>query len=238
MSLVVNLDKQSKIAEILSKLIEERGITANEFSRETGLPHNTIYMILNGKVNAPNGVTLLKFADYFGVSTDFLLGREITQSYSSTTDGEGYVNTIPLIQWQEIEMFQKTKGMSHDGQGARSVEYYRRKTRKVFALPVDQSYLEAEFVKNSIIIIDALEPIEDGDFALIEDCKKVKAIWKAMKFSKKIHISPLGIKADAIELNNYFKFLGKVVESRKYFNIIEADAFSCIEQRNKYFLES
>ena len=47
----------------------------SEITREIGIRRSTLHNYRNRKL-LPSAETLLKIADYFGVSTDYLLGRE------------------------------------------------------------------------------------------------------------------------------------------------------------------
>lgn len=58
----------------LRDLCEERGLTVNELARLLGLSTGSPTAWKNGTV--PREATLNKIADYFGVSTDYLLGKE------------------------------------------------------------------------------------------------------------------------------------------------------------------
>lgn len=54
-------------------LLKERNLTVSQLAREAGLHRSTIYELM--KRGFFDTRTLCKLADYFGVSTDFLLGR-------------------------------------------------------------------------------------------------------------------------------------------------------------------
>ncbi|MDR0905275.1 MAG: XRE family transcriptional regulator [Oscillospiraceae bacterium] len=60
--------------EILNTLISESGISKNKILTDIGINHNAINDWTK-KNQTPNGETLSKIADYFNVTTDFLLGR-------------------------------------------------------------------------------------------------------------------------------------------------------------------
>ena len=51
----------------------ERGVKQNELAKGTGLSPASIHKYLNGAM--PGSVELGNIADFFGVSTDWLLGR-------------------------------------------------------------------------------------------------------------------------------------------------------------------
>lgn len=58
--------------DILKKLCDEQGISVNTLEENIGLGKNTLY---SWKKNTPKGSNLIRVADYFDVSTDYLLGR-------------------------------------------------------------------------------------------------------------------------------------------------------------------
>ncbi len=59
--------------ERLEELLEEQGITKYKLSRDLNLSNSTIWNWQNGC--QPTADKLIKLADYFEVSTDYLLGR-------------------------------------------------------------------------------------------------------------------------------------------------------------------
>ena len=59
--------------ERLGRLLAERGVKQNELAKGTGLSPASIHKYLNGAM--PGSVELGNIADFFGVSTDWLLGR-------------------------------------------------------------------------------------------------------------------------------------------------------------------
>lgn len=57
----------------LKSLTQRQGLSINELEERVGLGRNTLY---SWKTKVPSGTNLMKVADYFHVSTDYLLGRE------------------------------------------------------------------------------------------------------------------------------------------------------------------
>lgn len=68
-----------EFADRLRKLMfsahEVQGLSDLQISQQLKISRSTIATYKNGSV-IPNAKNLLKIADYFGVSTDYLLGRE------------------------------------------------------------------------------------------------------------------------------------------------------------------
>ncbi|MDO7870682.1 MAG: helix-turn-helix transcriptional regulator [Enterococcus casseliflavus] len=58
--------------ERLKLLCEKQGISVNDLEERLGIGRNSLY---SWKKNIPKGTNLIKVADYFDVSTDYLLGR-------------------------------------------------------------------------------------------------------------------------------------------------------------------
>ena len=64
--------------ERLKLLCSKHGLSINELEEKVGLGQNTLY---SWKKNIPSGQNLTKIADYFHVSTDYLLGRTDKKYY-------------------------------------------------------------------------------------------------------------------------------------------------------------
>ncbi len=59
----------------LKQLREERGITQTELARQLGVVRSTI-CFYESEQHSPTPEMLIKLADFFNVSVDYLLGRE------------------------------------------------------------------------------------------------------------------------------------------------------------------
>lgn len=63
------------IGQTLTELRKKQGVSRQEFADEFGISVHTYIKYENGSVNPPYE-TLLKLANFYGVTTDYLLGRE------------------------------------------------------------------------------------------------------------------------------------------------------------------
>lgn len=74
--------------EKIKELCQKRGISINSLEETLGYSRNTIYSMKSKK---PNAERLQEIADYFNVSTDYLLGRTdnpaIAKDTVTTPDG-------------------------------------------------------------------------------------------------------------------------------------------------------
>lgn len=69
----------------LSQLRKEKGITQVKLAQYFGISNGTIAMWETDK-RQPDSDTLIKLADFFNVSVDYLLGRP--ETYINSTDSE------------------------------------------------------------------------------------------------------------------------------------------------------
>jgi len=67
----------------LKKLCDEQGMSVNNLEEKLGIGRNSLY---SWKKNIPKGSNLIKVADYFDVSTDYLLGRTDKKRYYDLTE--------------------------------------------------------------------------------------------------------------------------------------------------------
>ncbi|HCM85996.1 MULTISPECIES: helix-turn-helix domain-containing protein [Enterococcus] len=77
--------------ERVKKLADKQKISIVELEEKLGFGRNSLY---SWKTKTPNGDRLKKVADYFGVSTDYLLGR--TESIDSTTNNKTIAKQIMM----------------------------------------------------------------------------------------------------------------------------------------------
>ncbi|WP_249630427.1 helix-turn-helix domain-containing protein [Streptococcus uberis] len=71
--------------EIVKELCKKQGISLNVLEEKLGLGKNSLYGL---KRNQPSADRLQEIADYFNVSTDYLLGR--TDNPAIAKDGQEY----------------------------------------------------------------------------------------------------------------------------------------------------
>lgn len=70
----------------LKILCDKRGISINDLEERIGIGKNTLY---SWKKSIPTGANLIKVADYFDVSTDYLLGRTDWAEFDRKIGEEG-----------------------------------------------------------------------------------------------------------------------------------------------------
>lgn len=76
------------LAKNIESLCAEKGVTINAMLKDCSLPSSTFRNITMG--SKPSFDKVEKIADYFGVSVDYLLGRETQQVPVALSRPKGY----------------------------------------------------------------------------------------------------------------------------------------------------
>ena len=93
--------------EKIKELAENQGISLNKLEEKLGYSRNTIY---NMRISTPNSERIAEIADYFNVSTDYLLGRTDNPRIARDEQNDPAVDDLTQ---QAIVMFRKeTEGLS------------------------------------------------------------------------------------------------------------------------------
>jgi transcriptional regulator with XRE-family HTH domain len=72
----------NNLANTLSQLIKQRGLSTAELARQTGVAQPVIYRLMVGTTENPQIMSLKPIADYFSISVDQLMG------YKALTENE------------------------------------------------------------------------------------------------------------------------------------------------------
>lgn len=91
----------------LKKLCDDRGISTYKACTDIGLNRSAVAKWKTG--GKPNGTTAAKLAEYFGVSTDYLLGQETEKA--PTSNGERQPDILDEI---DIAFYGDYRDLSED----------------------------------------------------------------------------------------------------------------------------
>ena len=80
--------------EKIKELADNHGISLTKIEEDLGYSRNTLYKLKSQK---PNAERISEIADYFQVSTDYLLGRTDNPSVASSSKGIGSPSDTPQL---------------------------------------------------------------------------------------------------------------------------------------------
>ncbi len=106
------------VVERISELCKKRGVSLNVLEKETGLGKSTIY---RWDESSPAAEKLQKVADYFGVSTDYLLGREIEENDTQNSDYGSVMEQLEMLHKNPKLRVLLSSGSKLDSKGIEAV---------------------------------------------------------------------------------------------------------------------
>ncbi len=112
----------------LKELRESKGMTQRDFAAEFGVSKGTVGMWESGAREPRTIDEINRIADYFGVSTDYLLGRAEKKEKPAPTDGDGPTLDASLVERliqltpeerEKVEVFVQGMIAGRDAHGSR-----------------------------------------------------------------------------------------------------------------------
>ena len=202
--------------EIYYELLQQKGVRNIDVSRATGIPPSTFSDWKKGK-SKPKADKLQKIADYFGVSSEYLLtGKK--QQYDTKAKSQGVwipvlgrvAAGIPINMVTDIiDQEQITEEMAASG------EY--------FALQIHGDSMEPRMKDGDVVIVRQQDDAESGEVVIATvngndaTCKRLKKYTEGiMLLSTNSAYEPIVFTNQDIE-ELPVKILGKVVELRAKF---------------------
>lgn len=197
------------IADKIKTLCKNRGITMVQFESDCGLSHGYV-RTLDRQNSVPSVERLTKIANYFGVSTDFLLGKkEIQKSNGVTIPLVGRVAAgIPIDAVENII-------------GQEEISAQLAKTGEFFALRISGDSMSPFIMDGDVVVVRQQNDAESGEvvIALINGhdgvCKKLKKMDSGiMLLSLNTAYEPMVFTHAEIDTTPV-QILGKVIEIRR-----------------------
>lgn len=96
----------------IENLMKENSLTANKLAIACKLQNNTFTYWKNGKTK-PTIDALIKIADYFNVSLDYLVGRETPTAKKEINDPNKAINSTLLNRIESLDELQQAKVMAY-----------------------------------------------------------------------------------------------------------------------------
>lgn len=194
----------------LKKLREQRGFNMKEIAIELGIPYTTYVGYEKGE-REPNSDVLVKIANYYNTSVDYILGVATTQDIFSIP------NIIPIPKIKNIPLL-GTISCGEPILAEENIENYVTVDAKAnvdFALKCKgDSMINARIFDGDIVYIHSQPDVENGEIAavLIDNEATLK---KVHKYPNKLVLSPCNPMYDDLvyteEQLNDIRILGKAV---------------------------
>jgi transcriptional regulator with XRE-family HTH domain len=160
----------SKIAQILNRLMAEKKIRVTELARKICVPQPTIHRIAKGICEHPHSSSLEPIANFFGISISQLKGYEPIPWLDRASK-------IPQLRWEDVLDWPKNK-VKIDYQEFILTDAIISKNG--FALKMNDASMEPVFPKNTILITDPNKQPKDRSFVIVKLAKYPEVVFRQL----------------------------------------------------------
>ncbi len=209
---------QMPLQRILKNLVESSGLRVSEIAREVKMPETTIRYILYGITKQPSAETLKKLADFFGVTIDYLIGKNRELQQQGTTDflqNSLTVTKVPLIDLDRVKQWAANQDPFDFSLVKSWVVVEENMQMGSFAVCFDRA-IKGLFYEKSVLLVDSNGTIDSGDYVIASVNKKKPTIKRVWKEQENYYLEPVGTKEDMDEITEKNIVFGKIIEVRRY----------------------
>lgn len=201
--------KNTKVGQILRKLMAERKIRVAELARRVNLPQPTVHRIATGVCEHPHASSLKPLADFFSVTVDQMKGHEPIQAIDA-------IIKVPLLAWEQA------KTWVFDHKKIKPKEFIVTDAKvgaQGYALKVEDASMEPVFPRKTILVIDPYREVRDRSYVVAILANYSLPLFRQLLVNaKEKYLKPLSPDLDCykmIKLDLNDKILGAVIQAKR-----------------------
>lgn len=208
----------------LSELRKQKGLKQGDLAASLGVAQSTLSGWENGKFEIDDK-NKIKLADFFGVSVDYLLGREVSANSPWNENG---IDMAPRKKGIKIPVLGRVVAgvpveAVQDVIDYEEIDEEMAKTGEFFALQIKGDSMEPRIKSGDVVIVRKQDIVDSGDIAIVmvngddATCKKfVKHKNGVSLVSMNPAYTPMFYTMDEVE-SLPVRVLGRVMELRAKF---------------------
>ncbi len=200
--------KNTRIAQILNRLMADKKIRVAELARRINLPQPTIHRIATGMCEHPHLSSLQPIADFFSLNIEQLKGHEPIPWLDRTSK-------VPLLTWDEVILWPK----KNDRQNSEFILTDAALGKFGFAVKIEDASMDPVFPKNTVLIADSEKQAKDRSYVIAKLANHPKAIFRQLLMDAgDRYLKPLSPDFEQYRmtrLNSNDKILSVVVQAKR-----------------------
>ncbi len=201
--------KNTKIGQILNRLMADQKIRVTELARRINLPQPTIHRIATGACEHPHLSSLKPIANFFSINVDQLKGHEPIPWLDRASK-------VPLLEWDEILYWPKRKDEKIYNEFILTDAVIGKAG---YALKIIDASMDPVFPRNTILIADPEKQFKDRSFVIAKLANYPEAIFRQLLVDAgDRYLKPLSPDFEQYKmtrLNNNDKILSVVVQAKR-----------------------
>jgi len=162
--------RNTKVGQILNRLMAEKNIRVAELARRINLPQPTIHRISTGVCEHPHLSSLEPIANFFSITINQLKGHEPIYWLD-------HISKVPLLSWGDVLIWQANKNQIKD---VELILTDANVGRMGYALKMQDSSMDPVFPKNTILITDPEKISKDRSFVIAKLRNHPEAIFRQL----------------------------------------------------------
>ncbi len=205
-----------QLSNILNKLLYDRRMNAAALAREVDIPSPTIHRLVKGKSTRPYRSSLEPIAKYFSLSVDQLIGSVPIPSdppFNTLPAKDKKIIEIPLIEWKDLASLNQTNIVE------KTIAAMNDLAQECFAVALNDSSMEPQFSKGTILIFDPTKTPTDRSYILVKLTEKDLYVFRQLLIdAEHKFIKPLNPDLMASQMRILDKkddIIGTLVEARQ-----------------------
>ena len=201
------------IGKIVRQLMVHAKMSEADLSRGVNLPQTTINRLLTGQTTDPRVSTLVVIAQFFEISLEQILGRELLVLNSNCRHGKN--STLPVVPWEYLGEF-LGGGLNNEDALTTWLKTEKLLNPGSFALKTPVACFPT-FGEGSTLVLNRLTPndkILDGQICLVELAPGQFCLRKILCEANNYFLKRLFAPFDIEKANDKAAFRACVVEAR------------------------
>lgn len=211
------LNKHSKFAAILRRLLFEHNIRVTDLAREVDLPQPTIHRFVTGKSTRPYKSSLKPIADYFSISIPQLLGEEPLENQKDVQHSKHTNKNVPIIPWEQL-----SESSLHSLSNVETI-LVANVSDYCFASKIQDSSMDPIFPCGTTLIFDKQKEPKDRAYILVKlHDSELCAFRQVIIDGSNYYLKPLNPDLSKFSmrlLDDKDKLLGVLIEARHNFEL-------------------
>lgn len=201
--------KNTKIGQLLIRLMAEKKIRAAELARLVGLPQPTVHRIVTGVCEHPHLSSLEPIAKYFGITVEQLKGHELIPSLDRATK-------VPLLSGDEVLKWPANK------KKITSAEFILTDANvgvNGYAFKVNDAAMDPVFPPDMILIADPERQPKDRSYVIAKLVNIDQPVFRQLLIDARDHylkaLSPDLELNKTTRLTQHDKILSVIVQAKR-----------------------
>lgn len=203
------LMKNTKIGQILTRLMAEKKIRATELSRQVGLPQPTIHRIAKGTCEHPHLSSLEPIANFFSITVAQLKGHEPIPWLDRAS-------RVPHLSWESALDWPENKD---NLKYSELILTDAAIGKNGFALKIKDASMEPIFPKNTTLIADPDKEAKDRSYVIAKLSHYPEVIFRQLFIdASEKYLKPLSPDFDQYKmtrLTDNDKILSVVIQAKR-----------------------